>query len=108
MLIHTKMPLKFWAEAVNTAVYLHNRARTSAPFESWFGKKPNMSNLKVFRSVCFVHTTDQLRKKLDPKYRKEIFVGYPLESKGYKVYEVEAKRFTRRRDVVFHENKSYI
>ena len=28
-----------------------------------------------------------------------------MESKGYKVYEVDAKRFTRCRDVVFHENK---
>ena len=110
MLIHAKMPLKFRAEAVNTAVYLHNRSPTSAlkdktPFESWFGKKPSVSNLKVFGSVCFVHTPDHLRKKLDPKSRKAVFVGYPLESKGYKVYEVDAKRFTRCRDVVFHENK---
>ena len=110
MLIHAKMPLKFRAEAVNTAVYLHNRSPTSAlkdktPFESWFGKKPNVSNLNVFGSVCFVYTPDHLRKKLDPKGRKAVFVGYPLESKGYKVYEVDAKRFTRCRDVVFHENK---
>ena len=52
MHIHAKMPLKVWAEAVNTAVYLHNRSPTSAlkgktPFESWSGKKPNVSNLKV-------------------------------------------------------------
>ena len=79
MLIHAKMPLKFWAEAVNTAVYLHSRSPTSAlkdkkPFESWFGKKPNVSNLKVFGSVCFVRTTDHLQKKLDPKSPKAIFV----------------------------------
>ena len=28
-----------------------------------------------------------------------------MESKGYKLYDVDAKRFTRCRDVVFHENK---
>ena len=110
MLYHAKMPLRFWAESMSTAVYLHNRSPTSALkdktlFESWFGKKPNVSNFKVFGSVCFVHTPDHFRKKLDPKCRKAIFVGYPLESKGYKVYEVDAKRFTRRRDVRFHENK---
>ena len=110
MLIHAQMPLKFWAETVNTAVYLHNRSTKSAlkdktPFESWFGKKPKVSNLNVFGSVCFFHTPDHLQKKLDPKCRKAIFVGYPLESKAYKVYEVDAKRFTRSRDVVFHENK---
>ena len=62
-------------------------------------------HLKVFGSVCFVHTPDHLRKKPDPKSCKAIFVGYPLKSKGYKVYEVDAKRFTRCRDIVFHENK---
>ena len=95
---------------MNTTVYLHNRSSKSAlkdktPFESWFGKKPKVSNLNVFGSVFFFHTPDHLQKKLDPKCREAIFVGYPLESKGYKVYEVDAKRFTRSRDVVFHENK---
>ena len=109
MLIHAKMPLKFWPEAVTIAVYLNNRSPTNTlrdktPFESWFGKRPNVSNLKVFGSVWFVHTPDHLRKKLDPKSHKAIFVRHPLESKGYKVYEVDAKRFTRFRDV-FHENK---
>ena len=112
MLIRAKMPLKFWEEAVNAAVYLHNWSPTSTlkdktPFESWFGKKPNVSNLKVFGSVCFVHTPDHSRKKLDSKSRKAIFVRYPLESKGYKVYEVDAKCFTSCRDIVFHENKFY-
>ena len=79
--------------------------KDKTPFESWFGKKPNVSNLKVFGSVCFLHTPDHFRKKLDPKCRKAIFVGYPLESKHYKVYEVDAKRFTRCRDVLFHENR---
>ena len=89
MLIHAKMPLKFWAEAVNTAVYLHNRSPTSAlkektPVESWFRKKLNMSNLKVSGSVCFVHTPVHLRKKLDPKSREAAFVGYPWKVKATK------------------------
>ncbi len=42
MIFHAKMPLNFWAEAVNTAVYLHNRSRLTSslkhktPFECWF------------------------------------------------------------------------
>ena len=64
-----------------------------------------MYQIFFFESVCFVHTPDHFSKNLDPKCRKAIFVGYPLESKGYKVYEVDAKRFTRCRDVRFHENK---
>ena len=61
-----------------------------------------MSNLKVS-----VLSTPQItyERSLIPKRRKAVFVGYPLESKGYKVCEVDAKRFTRCRDVVFHKNK---
>ena len=64
-----------------------------------------MSNLKVFWKCLFCPHSDHLQKKLDPICRKAIFVGYPLENKGYEVYEGNAKRFTRYRDVVFHENK---
>ena len=61
MIFHAKMPLNFWAEAVNTAVYLHNRSPTSSlknktPFECWFGKKPNVSNLSFWMYLFRAHT----------------------------------------------------
>ena len=110
MIFHAKMPLNFWAESVNTAVYLHNRSPTSSltdgtPYEHWFGQKPNVSNLKIFGSICFVHTPDNLRQKIDPKSRKAIIVGYPTNTKGYKVYDLESKNFVRNRNVLFHKNK---
>jgi hypothetical protein len=46
-----------------------------------------------------------LRQKLDPKARKAIFVGYPSDTKGYKMYDLESKRFVRSRNVIFHESK---
>ena len=110
MIYHAKVPLKFWAEAVNTAVYLRNRSPTSAlkdktPFECWFGEKPDVSNLRVFGCICFVHTPNRLRKKLDPKSTKAIFVGYHLGTKGYKLYDLSSKRFIRSRNVLFYEQK---
>ena len=82
------MPLNFWAEAVNTAVYLHNKSPTSSltdgtPYEHWFGQKLNVSNLKIFGSTCFVHTPDNLRRKLDPKLRQYLSVILPTQ-KGTK------------------------
>ena len=50
----------------------------------------------------------QFSRFCPPKCCKAIFLIYPLESKGYcriKVCEVEAKRLTRCRDVLFHDNK---
>jgi transposase InsO family protein len=96
MIFHANMPINFWAEAVNTAVYLHNRSPTTSlnmktPYELWFGKKPDVSNLKVFGSVCFIHIPSNLRRKLDPRSRKAVFIGYPLDTKGYKLYDIESK-----------------
>ena len=114
MIFHANMPINFWAEAVNTAVHLHNRSPTKslnmkAPYECWFGKKNgwfgNVSNLKVFGSVCYTHTPSNLRRKLDPRSRKAVFIGYPPDTKGYKLYDIESKTFVRSKDVVFYENK---
>ena len=112
MLFHAGLPLSFWAEVVNTATYLHNSSPVSSlpdktPYECWYRRKPDVSNLKVFGSICFVHTPDSFRQKLDPKSAKGILVGYPLDTKGYKIYNIESKKFIRSKDVLFHENKFY-
>ena len=73
------------------------------PNERWHGCKADVSNLKVFGCISFVHVPDQKRKKLDKKSVKSIFVGYPSNSKGYKLYNPETKKMFRSRDVIFLE-----
>jgi len=53
MLADANLPIRYWAEAVFTAVYLLNRSPTKAlrgvtPEEIWSGSKPNVAHLKVF------------------------------------------------------------
>ena len=72
MLEHRHVPKQFWAEAINTAVYLLNRSPTVAvkgktPEEAWLGCKPRISHLKVFGSLAFVWTLDASHTKLDAK-----------------------------------------
>ena len=109
MLCHAKLPLEFWAEACSTAVYLHNRSPTTAlndqtPFECLFGRRPDISQLKVSGCVSYVHISDNQRRKLDVKAHKAIFVGYPPGVKGYKLYDLEKKKFAISRDVQFFED----
>ena len=109
MLYHAHLPLSFWGEAVSTAVYLKNRSPTSClkditPFECWFNKRPDVSNIKVFGCKVYVHVPDQKRRKLDKKSIPCVFVGYPTNSKGYKLYNLESKQMIRSRDVIFLEN----
>ena len=112
MLISAQLPLNLWAEAVSTSVYLHNRSPTSAlqsktPYECWYGQKPDVSELRVFGCVCYYLVPAENRKKLDPKSNKAVFIGYPMGTKGYKIYNPITKTFFRSRNVTFDENKFY-
>lgn len=109
LLVGANLKKVFWAEAVNTAVYVLNRTGTSSvpgktPYELWFNKKADLSNLKVFGIVAYVFTPKELRKKWDDKSKKGIFVGYDEEVKGYKIYFPESRKFDYSRNVIFHGN----
>ena len=75
--------------------------------EEWFtGKKPDVSHLKVFGCIAYVHVPDELRKKLDPKAEKCIFIGYSLEQKGYRCYNPVTSELRVSRDVIFDDMSS--
>ncbi|XP_047261141.1 uncharacterized protein LOC124894578, partial [Capsicum annuum] len=97
MLAEKKMPKYFWAEAVNTTVYLLNRLpnrelQDMTPFEAWKGIKPSTRHLKVFGSVCYTHVPDAKRGKLDNNVELCILLSYSTAAKGYKVYNVRTKK----------------
>lgn len=109
MMIEKKLPKNFWAEAVHTAVYLLNRLPTRSvqgmtPVEAWFGSKPSAKHVKVFGSACYIHVPAVKRGKLDDKAEIGIFLGYAAQSKGYRVYKVEAKKVVVCRDVKIDED----
>ena len=98
----------YWAEAIHAAMYIMNRTPTAAihgmtPEEKFTGKKPDLSHLKVFGCLAYVHIPNELRSKLDPKAKKCVFIGYSLEYKGYRCYNPTTRNLRVRRDVVFHE-----
>ena len=93
-------------------MYLHNRSPTVAlkditPFEYWFERKPDISNLRVFGCICYIHVPDGQCRKLDPKSSKGIFVGYPEGTKGYTLYDLRKEKFGLSRNVLFYEDKFY-
>ena len=106
------LPKKFWAEAVNTTVYLFNRLPTNAleektSFEAWYGFKPSMSHLRIFSSVCHVHVPDVKRVKLDEKSEIGVLVGYSSNAKGYRIYMPHNNKVTVHRDVKVDEQASW-
>ena len=109
MLSDTKLPKQFWAEALSTAVYLHNRSPTrdmlgKTPFESLTGEKPVVGHFKIFGCLCYTHVNKDEREKFDAKARRCIILGY---GKAYQLYDLE-KKIIFSRDVVFDETKNAI
>ena len=57
MLNEKNMSKSYWAEATNTVVYLMNRCTISGvhevtPHEKYYGKKPNLSHVRIFNSLA--------------------------------------------------------
>ena len=94
---------------METASYIRNRTPTSAlegnktPFETWSGRKPDVSKLKVFGCIAYAHVPDAQRQKLDQKAVKLYFVGYSIQSKGYRLLDEKTSQVYTRRDVIFNE-----
>ncbi|CAH2087744.1 unnamed protein product [Euphydryas editha] len=113
LLFDAHLDNSFWAEAVNTAVYLQNRILVSAlnektPFELWTSRKPDISHLRVFGSVVMMHIPKEKRLKWDKKSEKGILVGYSEDVKGYRVYIPRTKVITTSRDVVIIEKPTLV
>jgi len=75
MRLHAGLPLQFWADVVDTIVYLINRGSSSSLDgaildEAWTGKKVNYSFLKTFGCEASVHINKENRTKLEAKSKK--------------------------------------
>ena len=102
VLADAKLPQRFWAEALSTAVFLHNWSpmkvvKGTTPFEAWTAQKPKVSHLRAFRCAAYAHIPKDERQNLDPKARKCIFLGYGSETKGYRI---QRERVIFSRDVL--------
>jgi transposase InsO family protein len=97
MLKTKNMPKEFWAEAMQCTVYVQNLCphqilENKTSQEYWTGYNPNVTHLRVFRSVGYAHVPDPRRTKLDDKSTKLVFIGYGERSKTYKLYNPIEKR----------------
>jgi hypothetical protein len=73
------------------------------PEEKFTGKKADVSHLKVFGCIAYVHVPDEKRSKLDPKAEKCIFIGYSSKQKRYRCFNPSTRKLQMSKDVVFDE-----
>ena len=90
MLHDQDLPMHLWVEAAKTTMYVQNHnphrvLKNKTPKEVFFGKKPEVSHLRIFGCPVYIHILKEKRMKLDPSGKKGIFVGYSESSKVYRM-----------------------
>ena len=106
MCAHADLPKSLWAEAASTACYLYNRLpnaplKCKSPYEVWYSRKPDLSNLRVFGCIAYALVPAAKRKKFYNCTEKMRFLGYHRGHRGYKLMEKGSNRVFYRTDVTF-------
>ncbi|GJY87620.1 retrovirus-related pol polyprotein from transposon TNT 1-94 [Tanacetum coccineum] len=108
VLIFSKAPLFLWAEAVNTTCYTQNRSLirlhyNKTPYELMHDKKPDLSYLHVFGSLCYPTNDSEELGKLKAKDDIGIFVGYTPAKKPFRIYNKRSRLIMETIHVTFDE-----
>ncbi|GJR40682.1 putative ribonuclease H-like domain-containing protein [Tanacetum coccineum] len=113
MLADSKLPTTFLAEAVKTACYVQNKVlvvkpHNKTPYELFRGGTPALSFIRPFGCrVTILNTLDYLGK-FDGKSDEGFFVGYSLNSKAFRVYNIRTRKVEESLHIRFLEDKPII
>nr|GEX15630.1 hypothetical protein [Tanacetum cinerariifolium] len=111
MLADSFLPSTFWAEAVSTACYVLNRVlvtkpQNKTPYELLTDKIPIISFIRPFGChETILNTIDHLGK-FDGKSDAGFLVGYSLNSKAFRVYNLETQKVEENLHHVIAENQA--
>nr|GEX36976.1 hypothetical protein [Tanacetum cinerariifolium] len=113
MLADAKLPVTFWAEAVNTACYVQNRvlvnkSQNKTPYELFNGRAPAIEFLKPFSCHVMILNTLDNQGKFEAKGDEGYFIRYSMSSKAFRVFNKRTRRIEENLHVEFLENKAIV
>ena len=107
MLHSSELGPEFWSFALRHAVYVKNRIPhhtiKTTPFEKFTGKRPNLSNLKIFGSKVYAKKPGKRPYKLDPHTASGIFLGYTATDKVCNYIDLDSARIKSATHIIFDE-----
>nr|GEV02405.1 retrovirus-related Pol polyprotein from transposon TNT 1-94 [Tanacetum cinerariifolium] len=109
MLAGFKLPITFWAGAVNTACYVQNRLlvvkpHNKTPYELFHGRTPILNFMRPFGCpVTILIIVDHLGK-FDGNADEGCFVGYSLNSKAFRVFNNRTRILEENLHIRFSES----
>ncbi|KAJ9553895.1 hypothetical protein OSB04_017940 [Centaurea solstitialis] len=109
MLADSKLPITFWAEAVNTTCYVQNRvlivkSKGKTPYELFEKKKPFIGFLKPFGCPCTILDTKTHLGKFESKSDEGFLVGYSAQSKALRLFNSSTRIIEESDNVRCNEN----
>nr|GEW97902.1 retrovirus-related Pol polyprotein from transposon TNT 1-94 [Tanacetum cinerariifolium]GEW98200.1 retrovirus-related Pol polyprotein from transposon TNT 1-94 [Tanacetum cinerariifolium] len=110
MLADSLLPITFWAEAVNTACYVLNRAlvtktQNKTPYELLNGRAPRLDFMRPFGCHDTILNTLDPLGKFEGKAGEGFLVGYSVTSKAFRVFNTKTIKVKENLHVRFLENK---
>lgn len=99
---------EFWAEAINTSIYLVKLSSSGAinfstPFELRHKRMAEYSRLRIFGCTPYPLIPKEHMIKLEPTSKKCRFLGYASGVKGYRLWDLILCKVIVSRDVSFNE-----
>lgn len=111
MMLESGMPLWFWVQACNTAVFLTNRTITSAlsgnrtPFEAWHFRKPSINHVRVFGCLFYALIRKEVRgSKFGPVSSQGVLMGFDEDNFNYHIYDLSSHTIITTHHATFNEN----
>ncbi|KAK9098456.1 hypothetical protein Syun_025501 [Stephania yunnanensis] len=109
LLAHSKLPLRFWWDACETAVFIINRLPNKtlddiSSYEKLFNTPPDYNLLRVFGCSYFPYLRPYNNHKYQFRSEKCVFLGYSSKHKGYKCLSPTGRLYITR-NVIFHEHE---
>nr|GEX16777.1 uncharacterized mitochondrial protein AtMg00810-like [Tanacetum cinerariifolium]GEX21674.1 uncharacterized mitochondrial protein AtMg00810-like [Tanacetum cinerariifolium] len=103
-----RTPQQNGVKAINTTCYTQNRSLirlhyNKSSYELMHEKKPDLSFLHVFSSLCYPTNDSEHLGKLNAKAGINIFVGYAPAKKPFRIYNRRTRKIMETTHVTFDE-----
>ena len=108
LLFQSKLPIKYWGGCIMTTTSIITKLpshdfHNKCPVGLLLQQQPSYSHMIRLGCLSYPSTPKIHRTKFDPKNNHHVFIGYPLNTKGWKVLKLDCKKIHVSWDVVFHE-----
>lgn len=110
-MLESGIPLRFWVQACQNALFLTNRIVTAAlsenwtPFEAWHYRKPSINHIRGFGCLAYSLIRNEIKgSKFSPVSSHGVLVGFDEDNYNYHIYDMKSQKIIVTHHASFDEN----